>query len=72
MHTEKKFQNTESAFELSEDRYPHFKNHIECFSVEGDTARLDIEIDSSHHVYLKDHIFVPILLFLQHDHGAFF
>lgn len=57
MHTEKKFQNTESAFELSEDRYPHFKNHIECFSVEGDTARLDIEIDSSHHVYLKDHIF---------------
>lgn len=57
MHTEEKFQNAESAFVLSEDRYPHFKNHIECFTVEGDTARLDIEIDSSHHIYLKDHIF---------------
>jgi|GEM_PF-1527198 len=42
---------------LSADRYPHLRNYVESCIDQDNTLSLDLNIDSSHHVYLKDHVF---------------
>lgn len=42
---------------LSADRYPHLRNYVESYIDQDNTLRLDLNIDSSHHTYLKDHVF---------------
>jgi hypothetical protein len=42
---------------LNADKYPHLKNKVEGFVNYDGTIGLKLNIDSSYHVYLKDHVF---------------
>jgi hypothetical protein len=52
-----KAQSINPVHASSLDRYPHFKNQVEGFDVRDGFVGLNINIDSSYHVYLRDHVF---------------
>ncbi|MCC5468458.1 polyketide synthase dehydratase domain-containing protein [Pelosinus baikalensis] len=47
---------TQNTF-LHTDQYPHLRNKVQGFSLQGETVSLKLNIDSSYHIYLKDHVF---------------